>query len=64
MSVFIFGIYYAQAGRVDANGVYTSNGNVAASPFGVRPVISFNINQLDISDTTKDGSESAAWNIK
>ena len=64
MSVFIFGIYYAQAGSVDARGGYTSNGNVALSPFGVRPVVSFNINRFDISDTTKNGTESAPWEIK
>ena len=32
--------------------------------YGLRPVVSFNINRLDISDTTKNGTESAPWEIK
>ena len=32
--------------------------------YGLYPVVSFNINRLDISDTTKTGAESAPWEIK
>ena len=41
-----------------------STGNVSTPSWGLRPVISFNINRLDISDTTKTGTESAPWEIK
>ena len=48
---------------VTGNPVY-STGYVNVPSYGLRPVVSFNINRLDISDTTKIGTETAAWEIK
>ena len=42
---------------------YSKNVNEAPS-FGLCPVVSFNINRLNISDTTKAGTEAAPWEIK
>ena len=41
-----------------------SRGTISTTTAGLRPVVSFNINRLDISDTTKTGTESAPWEIK
>ncbi len=44
--------------------LYSSNADVLAALYGLYPVISFNISRLDISDTTKTGTEAAPWEIK
>ena len=41
-----------------------SNLHTNAACYGLRPVVSFNINRLNISDTTKTGTETAPWEIK
>ena len=51
-------------GSTSSNGLYHSQGYNGEPSFGLRPVVSFNINHLDISDTTKTGAESAPWEIK
>ena len=52
------------SGYAGGYSLYRSTAYVNAPTYGLRPTILFNINQLDILDTTKDGSESAAWNIE
>lgn len=44
--------------------LYNSDANTVATISGLRPVIELNINRLNISDTTKTGSESTPWEIK
>ena len=44
--------------------LFSSYGGRVIPSDGLRPVVSFNINRLDISDTTKTGTESAPWEIK
>ena len=59
-----FGMRAAYLGYVNGNGLYNSPGNVNAPSFGLRPVVEFSAKLLDTSDTTKDGSQSAGWEIK
>ena len=60
--------YFAMRAAYSANmngyGLSSSTANSSTLTFGLRPVISFTINRLDISDTTKTGTETAAWEIK
>ena len=59
-----FGVHNVYSGLIE--GYYLCHSTVYAntSSFGLRPVVSFNINRLDISDITKTGTESAPWEIK
>ena len=41
-----------------------SFGRYLTCDYGLRPVVSFNINRLNISDATKTGTETAPWEIK
>ena len=59
-----FGMYFARSGIVDGFSLYDSNDNIGIPSYGIRPVIQFSINRLDVSDTTKTGTESAPWEIK
>ena len=59
-----FDMSAAFLGSVGGNLLYHSSGSVDAPTYGLRPVISFNISRLSISDTTKDGSSSLPWAIK
>ena len=54
----------ACSGNVVGSYLCISTGNVIAPSYGLRPVISFNISYLNVSDTIKDGSSSAPWDIK
>ena len=57
-------IFNALHNHAGSNGLCYSNIAASVPKIGLRPVISFNINRLDISDTTKTGAESASWEIK
>ena len=59
-----FGMYFAYSNLMDGFSLYASNGNDGLPSYGLRPVVSFNINRLNTSDTTKTGSESTPWEIK
>ena len=54
----------ACSGSVLGYSLYYSTGNVYALSYGLRPVVEFSAKLLDTSDTTKDGSQSAGWEIK
>ena len=60
----IFELRYAYSGHVYGDYLCTSKAYTFAPSYGLRPVVSFNIKRLDISDTTKTGAESAPWKIK
>lgn len=59
-----FDIYTVCSNSVDGTFLYASSGWKDERVHGLRPVISFNINRLDISDTTKTGTETAPLEIK
>ena len=54
---------YVYSDKTNSGTIFYSNKDAGFS-CGLRPVVSFNINRLDISDTTKTGTESAPWEIK
>ena len=56
--------YSENAGNSLGNYLYNSTGIINEHSYGIRPIISFDITCLNTSDTTKDGSQSAAWEIK
>ena len=59
-----FVMQYAFYANTAGYGLFSSRGGSDTPSYGLRPVISFNINRLNISDTTKTGSESTPWEIK
>ena len=59
-----FVMRYAYSGLVHGSYLYDSAGFEGNHTYGLRPVVSFNINRLNISDTTKTGTETAPWEIK
>ena len=59
-----FNIVCASSEALVSHSLIFASGESLEYSHGLRPVISFNINQLDISDITKDGSELAEWDIK
>ena len=59
-----FGLRSVYSGNIGRDYLYTTTGYISFNSLGLRPVVSFNINRLDISDTTKNGTESAPWEIK
>ena len=60
----VYGIRHARASEVYVNRSTDSTGRKNSPRYGLRPVVSFNISRLNISDTTKTGTESAPWEIK
>ena len=58
-----FDMRYVYSDKTNSGTIFYSNKDVGFS-CGLRPVVSFNINRLDISDITKTGTESAPWEIK
>ncbi len=59
-----FLILSCYSGYIPGDYLYSSSGYVREPSHGLRPVISFNISRLNTSDTSKNGSSSAAWDIK
>ena len=59
-----FVVRYVYPGYTSGNDIHSSDVVSDNPTYGLRPVVSFNINRLDISDTTKTGTESAPWEIK
>ena len=59
-----FDIRFVHSGRTGASLMCLSNGESNIKTFGMKPVIYFNINRIDVTDSTKNGSLSAAWEIK
>ena len=59
-----FALYTAYSGIVGGRSLYYSNGDVYMPSAGLRPIITFNVTRLDISNATKDGSASSPWDIK
>ena len=59
-----FGLRSVYSGNVGRDYLYTTPGYISFNSLGLRPVVSFNINRIDISDTTKTGAETAPWEIK
>ena len=60
----VYGIRHARASEVYVNRSTDSTGRKNSPRYGLRPVVSFNINRLNISDTTKTGTEATPWEIK
>ena len=52
------------SGNMNGSSLYGSAGYVYAQSCALRPVISFDISQLDTSEITKDGSSISPWEIK
>ena len=59
-----YGIYYNTSYKERYDMFYSNTYGTYTLSYGLRPVVSFNINRIDISDTTKTGTESEPWNIK
>ena len=59
-----YGLFNCFNGSTGTHSLFSSYGGMVIPSYGLRPVVSFSINRLDISDTTKTGTESAPWEIK
>ena len=59
-----YGLFNCFNGSTGTHSLFSSYGGMVIPSYGLRPVVSFNINRLDISDITKTGTESAPWEIK
>ncbi len=59
-----FLVRYAYSGYTSGYDLCGSSGYTTEAVQGLRPVVQFNAKLLDISDTTKTGTETAPWEIK
>ena len=59
-----FEVCIAYSGLAAGNSLRNSATSAGASAYGLRPVVQFSAKLLDISDTTKTGTETAPWEIK
>ena len=59
-----YGLRIACSTYITTHRLFTTTTSRETLSYALHPVISFNIKRLDISDTTKTGTEAAPWEIK